>query len=64
MTVFLVQGPSDRLVQLLERGLTGLGDVAQNGVDSLALVVTLLTLNNVLGGNTTLGQIDVTCITI
>lgn len=64
MTVFLVQGPSDRLVQLLERSLTGLSDVAQNGVNSLALVVTLLTLNNVLGGNTTLGQIDVTCITI
>lgn len=61
VAVFLVQRPSDSLVEGLEGGLGGLCDVAHDRVHGLALVVTLLTLDNILGGDTALGKIDVTC---
>lgn len=62
VAVFLVEWPSDPLVKLLEWDLSGLGDVAHNRVNRLALVVSLFTLDNIFGGDTTLRQIDVSCI--
>lgn len=61
VAVFPVQGPGNLLVEGLEGGLSRLCDVAHNGVHRLALVVPLLALDHILGGNTTLGKIDVTC---
>lgn len=61
VAVFLVQRPSDGLVEGLEGGLSGLCDMAHDRVHSLALVVTLLALDDILGGDTTLGKIDITC---
>lgn len=60
VAVFPVQGPGDQLVEGLERGLSSLCDVAHDGVHRLALVVPFLALDHILGGNTTLGKIDVT----
>lgn len=61
MAVFAVQGPGDLRVEGLKRGLGRLSDVAHDGVHGLALVVALLTLNHILGGDTALGKIDVAC---
>jgi hypothetical protein len=61
VAVFAVQGPRDLLVESLKRGLGRLGDVAHDGVHGLALVVSLLTLNHVLRGDTALGKIDISC---
>lgn len=61
VAVFAVQGPGDLLVEGLKRGLGGLGDVAHDRVNSLALVVPLLTLNHIFGRDTSLGKIDITC---
>jgi hypothetical protein len=59
VSVFLVQRPADALVDLLDGCLGLLGDVSHNAVYHLRLVVPLLTLDNVLGRHTTLGQINV-----
>lgn len=61
MSVFAVQGPGNALVESLDgdRGL--LSDVAHDGVNHLALVVTLLALDNIFGRNTAFRQINVTC---
>ena len=61
VAVFPVQGPGDLLVESLQGSLSRLGDVAHDGVHRLALVVPLLALDHILGGNTTLGKIDITC---
>jgi hypothetical protein len=61
VAVFPVQGPGDLLVEGLEGSLSRLSDVAHDGVHRLALVVPLLALDHILGGNTTLGKIDITC---
>ena len=61
---FPVQGPGDRLVEGLEGCLGRLRDVAHDRVHGLALVVALLTLDNILGRDTTLRQIDITCKTM
>ena len=60
MTVLLVQGPGYALVQRLNGCVDLFGDVAHDGVDHLAFVVSLLAFDDILGGNTTLGKIDVT----
>lgn len=60
VTVFLVQRPADGLVEGLEGGLSRLCDMAHDRVHGLALVVTLLTLDHILGGDTALGKIDIT----
>jgi hypothetical protein len=60
VAIFLVQGPADSLVEGLEGGLSRLCDMAHDGVHSLALVVTLLTLDHILGGDTALGKINIT----
>lgn len=59
VAVFLVEGPSYCLVKLLDGNKSLLSNVAHNRVDDLALVVTLLATNDILGGHTTLGQIDI-----
>lgn len=64
VAVFLVEGPSYRLVKLLDGDQSLLGDVAHNRVDDLALVVTLLAANDILGGDTALGQIDITLLLV
>lgn len=61
VAVFAVQGPCDLLVESLQRGLGGLGDVAHDGVHGLALVVSLLTLDHILGRDTALRKIDISC---
>lgn len=61
VAVLLVQGPGNGLVELLDGDVDLLGDVAHDGMYHLALVVTLLTLDDILGGDTTLREIDVTC---
>lgn len=61
VTVFPVQGPCDLRVEGLEGGLGRLGDVAHDRVNRFALVVPLLTLDDILRRDTTLGQIDVAC---
>jgi hypothetical protein len=55
-----VQGPGDLLVEVLQGGLGRLSDVAHDRVHGLALVVALLALNDVLRGDTTLRQINIT----
>lgn len=64
VAVFPVQGPCNLRVEGLEGGLGGLRNVAQDRVHRLALVVPLLTLDDILGRDTTLGQIDVTCLNV
>lgn len=64
VTVFSVQWPGDLLVEGLKGGLGRLRDVAHNRVNRLALVVPLLTLEDILGRDTTLRQIDITCMTM
>lgn len=59
MSVFLVEGPGDGLVEILNGGVDLLGNVAHDGMHHLALVVALLTLDDILGRNATLGEIDV-----
>lgn len=61
MAVLLVQGPGYALVQLLNRDLGLLGNVAHDGVDHLALVIPLLTLDDILRRHSALREIDVTC---
>jgi len=61
VTVFLVKGPAYRLVQLLDRDQRLLGNVAHDGVDDLALVVALFAANDILGGDSALRQIDISC---
>jgi hypothetical protein len=60
MAVSLVQGPSNSLVKALNGDGDLLGNVSHDGVDHLALVVSLLALNDILGGDSSLGKIDVT----
>lgn len=60
MAVLLVKRPGYALVQRLDGCVDLLGDMAHDGVDHLALVVTLLTLDDILGRHATLRQIDVT----
>lgn len=48
MSVFLIQGPSDLLVKLFDRGLCLLGNVTHNRVYRLALVIPFLTLSDIL----------------
>lgn len=64
VAVFLVEGPSYRLVELLDGNESLLGNVAHNRVDDFALVVTLLATNDILGGDTALGQIDITLLLV
>lgn len=64
VAVFLIEGPSYRLVELLDGDQSLLGDVTHDRVDDLALVVTLLATNDILGGDTTLGQIDITLLLV
>jgi hypothetical protein len=59
VTVFPVQGPPDLRVEGLEGSLGSLCDVTHDRVHRLALVVSLLTLGNILGRDSTLGKIDV-----
>lgn len=59
MTVFTVQGPPDLRVEGLEGSLGSLCDVTHDRVHRLALVVSLLTLGNILGRDSSLGKIDV-----
>ena len=47
MSVFLVQGPADLLVELLDWRLGLLGNVTHNGVYHLALVIALLALDDI-----------------
>lgn len=54
MAVFLVQGPGDGLVQGLDGGLGLLGNVSHDQVDSFALVVSLLALDHIFWGHTSL----------
>lgn len=60
MAVFAVQGPCDLLVEGLQRGLSRLGDVAHDRMHRLALIVPLLALNDIFGGDASLRKIDVT----
>lgn len=62
MAVFLVQRPSDTLVQVLDRSLGLLCYMAHNRVDHFALVVSLLALHNILRRNSALRQIDIACV--
>lgn len=64
MTVFPVEGPCDGLVELLDGGLDLLGDMAHYRVHNLALVVPLVALDDVFGGDSTLGQINVTLLLV
>lgn len=59
VTVFPVQWPSNLLVQRLEGSEGSLRNMAHDGVHGLALVISLFTLDNILGRNSTLGKIDV-----
>lgn len=52
VTIFAVQGPGYALVQRLDRCLGLLGNVSHDGVDHLALVVSLLALDDIFGRNT------------
>lgn len=52
VAVLAVQGPGYALIQRLDRCLGLLGNVAHDGVDHLALVVSLLALDNILGRDT------------
>lgn len=52
VAVFAVQGPGYALIQRLDGCLGLLGNVSHDGVDHLALVVSLLALDNILGRNT------------
>lgn len=52
MTIFAVQRPGYALVQRLDGSLGLFGNVSHDGVDHLALVVALLTLDDILGRNT------------
>lgn len=52
MAVFAVQRPSYALIERFDWRLGLLGHMAHDGVDHLALVVSLLALDNVLGRNT------------
>jgi hypothetical protein len=54
MTVLLVQWPSNLLVKLLNGDLSLFGDVSQDRVDHLALVVSFLAFDNVFWGNSAL----------
>ncbi len=64
MTVFLVQRPCYRLVEVLDRSKSLLGHVSHDGVDHLALVVPLFALDDILWRDSALRQIDVACILV
>ena len=53
MAVFTVQWPRYALIQLLNGNQGLLSDVAHDGVDHLALVVSLFALDNIFGRHTT-----------
>lgn len=60
MAVFLVEGPAYRLVELLDGGQSLLGNMSHDGVNDFTLVVTLFAADDILGGDSALGQIDIT----
>lgn len=47
MSVFLVQRPADRLVEVLDRMLGLFGNMSHDRMYHLALVVTFLALDNI-----------------
>lgn len=60
MAIFLVQRPSDVLVEILDGGFGRLCDMTHDRMDGFALVVALLTLDDILGRDTALGEINIT----
>ena len=59
VSVFLVQGPSDELVQLLHGCIGLFGDMAHDGGDHLALVELFLAFDDVFRGDATFREINV-----
>lgn len=61
MSILLSEGPDDALVQLLDVHVTLLGDLGDDRVDGLALFVLFLALDDFLRGDSSFGQVDVSC---
>jgi hypothetical protein len=64
VAVLLVQWPANALVDVLDRCLCLLGDMAHDAVDHLRLVVPLLALYDILGRHSALRQIDVALVLV
>ena len=62
MAVFPVERPRDGLVKLLDGNLGLFGDMAHDRVAHLALVVSLLALDDILRRYTSLRKIDIPCL--
>ena len=59
MAVLLLQRPANSLVESLDGFLGFLSDVAEDGMNHLALVEAFLALDDILSGNAALGEINV-----
>lgn len=61
MSIFLVQRPRHELVDVFDFGARLLRHVPHDRVHRLGLVVLLFALDDILGRDTSLGQINVPC---
>src|SRR5438046_3067118 len=64
MAVSLVQWPSYALIQRLDWGNCLLGNVSHDGMHHLALIVSLLTLDDIFWGYPALRKIDLSCVAV
>lgn len=61
VSVLLVQRPGDAFIEVLDRVLCFLRNMAHNRVYHLTLIVSLLALDDILWRDPTLRKIDITC---
>lgn len=64
VAVLFKEGPGDDRVDVVHVAVGAVGDVAHDGVDRLALVVAVLALDDVLGRDAALGEVDVALVLV